>query len=125
MVIGNFCFESVHVAKHFVSRILHMRQLRLHPLIGFLNSCSDVLNKLSGYNSSVPFLLGLELGLGLGNDQCTVSRLGVIGLSLALTSLFLNDGLFLYASIGGFGKILFRRLCFMSFQCFIRIRFIL
>ena len=48
-MIGNFCFDSVLVAKHLVSRMLHMRRLLLHLFFGFLNSCSVGLNGLNEY----------------------------------------------------------------------------
>ena len=53
-----------------------------------------------------------------------VLGVSLICFTLALTNLFLREGLFLYAITGGSGKILFSVLLFLiSFQCFLIICF--
>ena len=57
----------------------------------------------------------------IGWDFWLVCAISSIDFSFAHTSLFRREGLPLYAIIGGFRNI--STMCFISFQCFIRICF--
>ena len=130
-------FLSVLWTNVWVDRCLHVLQFVEQRLIGFLNACLLLLNRLKWYDSGVCELdcssmsvsfswlglglgLGLGFGLGLGVMFGCVFLLGLglglgvrlvsdsIGLSFALTSLFLKFGAVLWALIGLEGNMVFK-----------------